>query len=265
MQTIIYNELTTVRTLYKRVPLAGGDGEGYTTALDGEEAVTYQVSLDRDALANMARRAAQLKGQRCADGPLTVKVFKEGATVKPFLVIGYWSDTNQRYAKGVYTKTGEEAEQACLEHSENDSGALRVCAVIDDPEWHIQLADRFATGAAHMHCDSNVEDYHHSIGDRSLLVGALPPWGDRKPMPVTYRDGVVRAKVSDLRPGVRCDLEGDEVADANDEHPEFAFAFETVSEIKPESPDCILVTFASGYVCGFPPDHEIEIDGEQLP
>jgi hypothetical protein len=89
--------------------------------------------------------------------------------VKQFIVIGYWSDTQQRFAKGVYARSGNEAEQDVLAHSENDSGALRICAVImlDEPGFKIRLADK---------PDQRIWNFQRSsIGDRSCRVGKMPP------------------------------------------------------------------------------------------
>lgn len=81
---------------------------------------------------------------------------------------------------------------------------------------------------------------------------------------------LTRCPVSKLFVGQRVDLESDAIADPVDdssasEHPEFAFAFEVVFAIERETPDCIRVDFDSGFSCGFPPDHELDVDGEQDP
>lgn len=78
-----------------------------------------------------------------------------------------------------------------------------------------------------------------------------------------YVNGAVKRKVRDLRVGDRVDLEGDEIAD-NGEHPEFQFEFQTVLTLEREGEDCIVVGFESGFTCGFPPDHMIDVDGEQV-
>jgi len=68
--------------------------------------------------------------------------------------------------------------------------------------------------------------------------------------------------VSKLLVGQRVDLEGDKYAD-NGNHPEFENEYEVVQSITEESRDCILVEFASGFTCGFPPDHLVVIDQDQ--
>ncbi len=87
------------------------------------------------------------------------------------------------------------------------------------------------------------------------------------------RDGLPWRMVKDLRAGDRVDLEGDEYADVDEceepgqgfsRHPEFAFEFETVSELEAETPECTRVDFESGFSCGFPPDHWVEVDDEQV-
>lgn len=84
-----------------------------------------------------------------------------------------------------------------------------------------------------------------------------------------YQNGVVQRLVSDLRPGDRVDLCGDIFADpeiTSDEgstHPEFEFEFSIVLATEIESPECTRVDFEDGFSCGFPPDHWVEVDGEQ--
>jgi len=87
-----------------------------------------------------------------------------------------------------------------------------------------------------------------------------------------YVHGHVERLVSALRPGDRVDLAGDIFADPighidaleQSDHPEFQFEFETVESVDVESADCICVYFESGFACGFPPDHWIDVDGEQI-
>ncbi|MER9833396.1 hypothetical protein NKJ28_00265 [Mesorhizobium sp. M0145] len=78
-----------------------------------------------------------------------------------------------------------------------------------------------------------------------------------------------------MKPGDRCDLESDIFADhcggaidsaamGDTEHPEFQFEFETVQAIEIESADCIRVDFESGFSCGFPSDHWLDVDAEQI-
>ncbi len=56
----------------KRVPAT--TGVGFTHIADGEEDVTYEVTLDLDAVRWMAIKAARSRGQRSTDGPLSVRV-----------------------------------------------------------------------------------------------------------------------------------------------------------------------------------------------
>ncbi|RWO06324.1 MAG: hypothetical protein EOS07_22055 [Mesorhizobium sp.] len=88
-----------------------------------------------------------------------------------------------------------------------------------------------------------------------------------------YTNGNAQRLVSALKPGDRCDLERDIFADSdyyvrgrpeNSQHPEFQFEFEAVQAIEIESSDCIRVDFESGFSCGFPPDHWLDVDAEQI-
>ena len=83
---------------------------------------------------------------------------------------------------------------------------------------------------------------------------------------------MITRRIDLLQIGQRVDLEGDIIADPDyavsgnpqaSEHPEFQFEFETVVAITHESFDCMRIDFESGFACGFPPDYEIEVDGEQ--
>lgn len=80
-------------------------------------------------------------------------------------------------------------------------------------------------------------------------------------------NGNVQRLVSDLRVGDYVDLEGnifaDPFTDGESPHPEFAFEFQEVCEIEFETPDCTVVHF-NNFSCGFPPDHWIDVDGEQI-
>lgn len=82
-----------------------------------------------------------------------------------------------------------------------------------------------------------------------------------------YNQGVTRRLVTFLRPGDKCDLENDPIADNFDEREgepsRFEFEFERVLSVTIESADCVRVDFESGFSCGFPINHEIEVDGEQ--
>lgn len=77
-----------------------------------------------------------------------------------------------------------------------------------------------------------------------------------------YIDGHVQRRVDELRPGDRVDLQNDPIAD-NGEHPEFEFEFLEVAEIDCETPECTVVYF-NNFTCGFPPDHWVDVDGEQV-
>ena len=85
-----------------------------------------------------------------------------------------------------------------------------------------------------------------------------------------YVNGHVERRVIDLRVGDRVDLESDPFADPegythgphNSANPEFAFEFLVVEHIARETDDCVRVDF-NGFSCGFPPDHWIDVDGEQ--
>jgi hypothetical protein len=87
----------------------------------------------------------------------------------------------------------------------------------------------------------------------------------------------MKVRVDQLKIGQRVDLEADMYADPDyyaaaeageanpeerSEHPEFQFEFLTVETVEPESSECTRVDF-SGFSCGFPPDHEIDVDPEQ--
>jgi hypothetical protein len=90
-------------------------------------------------------------------------------------------------------------------------------------------------------------------------------------------DGSAKRLVSDLHIGDRVDLQNDMFADADawaafengedgelaSQHPEFQFEFERVAWMEREAEDCVRVDFESGFSCGFPPDHLVDVDGEQ--
>lgn len=84
---------------------------------------------------------------------------------------------------------------------------------------------------------------------------------------------MLKKRVDQLIVGQRVDLEADEIADPEyaatgdpdtSEHPSFQFEYEVVSEIAHETDECMVVYFESGFACGFPPDHTVEIDPEQV-
>ncbi len=89
---------------------------------------------------------------------------------------------------------------------------------------------------------------------------------------------MTQCRIDQLRIGQRVDLEGDMFADPeyylaaqdgeespefNSEHPEWQFEFEKVLAVEIETDECTRVDFESGFSCGFPPDHEVDVDGEQ--
>ena len=76
----------------------------------------------------------------------------------------------------------------------------------------------------------------------------------------------MRVNVLSLRIGQRVDLEGDVIADPGDksDHPEFAYEFEVVETIERETEDCVCVYFESGFTCGFPVDHVVNVDPKQV-
>lgn len=86
-----------------------------------------------------------------------------------------------------------------------------------------------------------------------------------------FINGNAQRRVDMLRIGDRVDLENDIFADPdgyvsgpnNSSHPEFQYEFQEVLEIERESEDCICVYF-NNFACGFPPDHWIDVDGEQV-
>jgi hypothetical protein len=70
----------------------------------------------------------------------------------------------------------------------------------------------------------------------------------------------VKKRIDALQPGDLVDLQGDKYADADTtQHPEWEFEFETVAVVEQEAANCFLVHFESGFACGFPPHHEVEV------
>lgn len=88
----------------------------------------------------------------------------------------------------------------------------------------------------------------------------------------------VQCRIDALKVGQRVDLEADRYADpayyakaqarepypeeASD-HPEFQYAYEVVMAVVRERPDVTRVDFESGFSCGFPPAHRVDVDPEQ--
>ncbi len=88
--------------------------------------------------------------------------------------------------------------------------------------------------------------------------------------PAIYREGVCYRRVDELQVGDRVDLQGDMFGDPDHEEDghdcQFEFEYEAVMSIEVEKTpvvDCYVVTFVSGFTCGFPVYHEVEVDGEQ--
>lgn len=89
-----------------------------------------------------------------------------------------------------------------------------------------------------------------------------------------FRDGVLKRRIDQVRVGDRIDFQCDPFADAdrNDDagelgsHPEFEFEFALVEsiEFEPHDTDPCVVLHTSQGSFGFPPDHWIEVDGEQI-
>lgn len=78
-----------------------------------------------------------------------------------------------------------------------------------------------------------------------------------------HHEGRVQRLVSALRVGDHVDLEGDIFADPDRERLEFTYEFAVVEAIEHETGDCTRVDFEGGFSCGFPPDHWLDVDGEQ--
>lgn len=66
---------------------------------------------------------------------------------------------------------------------------------------------------------------------------------------------MTKREASKIKVGDRVDLKGDAYADNVQG---LLGDFETIVEVV-ERPGCIAVTFESGIVCGFPPDHVVKI------
>lgn len=89
-----------------------------------------------------------------------------------------------------------------------------------------------------------------------------------------YADGVVKRRVDQIRVGDRLDFQGDPFADANrnddtgelGDHPEFEFEFACVEsvEFEPHDTDPCIVLHTTQGSFGFPPDHWIVVDAEQV-
>lgn len=85
-------------------------------------------------------------------------------------------------------------------------------------------------------------------------------------IPDRYNQGVVQRRVDMLRPGDRVDLQNDIFADPEGEsdfHIHYEYEFAVVEEVIRETDDCICVYFETTPPVGFPPDHWVDVDGEQ--
>lgn len=85
-----------------------------------------------------------------------------------------------------------------------------------------------------------------------------------------YNQGVVQRRVDMLRPGDRVDLQNDIFADpegTSDFHAHYEYEFAVVESVEHEPHDvepCICIYFESTPPIGFPPDHWVDVDGEQV-
>lgn len=91
---------------------------------------------------------------------------------------------------------------------------------------------------------------------------------------IQWKNGHAVCRVDQLVIGQRVDLQNDLYADpkgrdftqdgvgSGTDHPEFETEFQVVYDIERETPDCLVVHF-DGFSCGFPPHHEVDVDGEQ--
>lgn len=77
---------------------------------------------------------------------------------------------------------------------------------------------------------------------------------------VYRRNDLAMVAVRDLHPGDKLDLEGDPVADPQNDKPELEYEYVTVVAVEQETADCIRVD-GDNVSCGFPPDHEVQVDG----
>jgi hypothetical protein len=82
-----------------------------------------------------------------------------------------------------------------------------------------------------------------------------------------YFEGRAQRMVCEFKVGDFIDLQGDMYADPGhyngNQTSEFEFEFEEVLAVTVGAGKCICVDFVSGFSCGFPPDHWIDVDGEQ--
>jgi hypothetical protein len=65
-------------------------------------------------------------------------------------------------------------------------------------------------------------------------------------------------RITELRHGDLCDLEGDKYADPYRNHLKYRDSYVPVLDVERETDSCFCVHFEDGDAVGFPPDHEIE-------
>jgi hypothetical protein len=90
----------------------------------------------------------------------------------------------------------------------------------------------------------------------------------------SYIDGVAKRRIDQVRIGDLIDFQSDPLADPDRDddagelgnHPEFEFEFAAVEsiELEPHDTDPCIVLHTTQGSYGFPPDHWIEVDGEQI-
>ena len=83
------------------------------------------------------------------------------------------------------------------------------------------------------------------------------------PIPDRWFEGHVQRRADQARVDDRIDLQGDPIADPTNDNAEFQFEFARVTEIERETPTCIVLYTTQG-AFGFPPDHWLDVDGEQV-
>jgi hypothetical protein len=69
----VFSGLQRVRDVYKKVPVAP-PGDGFTHERDGQEAFTFEVSLDMERIHSLAFVAARNKTGVAKRGGLTIKI-----------------------------------------------------------------------------------------------------------------------------------------------------------------------------------------------
>lgn len=68
----------------------------------------------------------------------------------------------------------------------------------------------------------------------------------------------MKKRAIDLTPGDLVDLEGDQFADPEKDHPLYQYEFQEVMDVDVETSECVCIYF-TGVTCGFPHNHELEI------